>query len=187
MMQIHHAIFKIDKSLPAEYCQQLIDYIDEKAVTKASVLIDGKNVVDTKQRNVFDYGLDKYNPQDVVHSKILMQKMKEALDKYVQTFNYLREACPQTINLLKYKEGNFYSPHIDAFHTVNRQLSFIFCLNNNYDGGELFFFHPVTKKPYSQAHLNVGDLIMFPSNFLYPHQVSPITKGTRYSVVAWYS
>ena len=93
----------------------------------------------------------------------------------------------QTINLLKYKEGNFYSPHIDAFHTVNRQLSFIFCLNNNYDGGELFFFHPVTKKPYSQAHLNVGDLIMFPSNFLYPHQVSPITKGTRYSVVAWYS
>ena len=53
--------------------------------------------------------------------------------------------------------------------------------------GSCFFFHPVTKKPYSQAHLNVGDLIMFPSNFLYPHQVSPIKKGIRYSVVAWYS
>ena len=33
-MQIHHAIFKIDKSLPAQYCKQLINYIDEKAVTK---------------------------------------------------------------------------------------------------------------------------------------------------------
>ena len=75
-MQIHHAIFKIDKSLPTEYCQQLINYIDKKAVTKAGVLIGGKNVVDTTQRNVFDYGLDKNNPQDVVHSKILMQKMK---------------------------------------------------------------------------------------------------------------
>ena len=113
--------------------------------------------------------------------------MKEALDKYVQTFTYLREASPQTINLLKYEKGNFYRPHIDAFHTVNRQLSFIFCLNENYDGGELYFYHPVTRKPYSQAHLKTGDMIIFPSNFLYPHQITPVTKGIRYSVVAWYS
>ena len=35
-MQIHHAIFKIDKSLPTEYCQQLINYIDKKAVTNVA-------------------------------------------------------------------------------------------------------------------------------------------------------
>ena len=186
-MQIHHAIFKVEKSLSLQYCKNLVNFIDVKAVTKAKVLIDGKNVEDTKQRNVFDYGLDKDNKEDVEHGKVLMQKMKEALDQYVQTFTYLREASPQTINLLKYTKGNFYRPHIDAFHTVNRQLSFIFCLNEDYKGGELYFYHPTTRKPYSQANLKTGDLMIFPSNFLYPHQVTPVTKGVRYSVVAWYS
>ena len=31
--------------------------------------------------------------------------------------------------------------------------------------------------------LNKGDVVVFPSYFL--HRVSPVTKGTRYSVVAW--
>ena len=28
-------------------------------------------------------------------------------------------------------------------------------------------------------------MIIWPSTFLYPHTVKPVTKGTRYSVVAW--
>ena len=31
--------------------------------------------------------------------------------------------------------------------------------------------------------INKGDVVVFPSYFL--HRVSPVTKGTRYSVVAW--
>jgi hypothetical protein len=27
---------------------------------------------------------------------------------------------------------------------------------------------------------------MFPSNFLYPHSVLPVTEGTRYSIVTWF-
>ena len=30
-----------------------------------------------------------------------------------------------------------------------------------------------------------GDLIIFPSNFLYPHKITPVTKGVRYSYVSW--
>ena len=30
-----------------------------------------------------------------------------------------------------------------------------------------------------------GDLLIFPSNFMYPHKVEPITKGTRYSYISW--
>ena len=26
---------------------------------------------------------------------------------------------------------------------------------------------------------------MFPSSFMYPHEVMPVTKGTRYSLVVW--
>tara|TARA_R100000697_G_scaffold121409_1_gene148439 strand:- start:2922 stop:3107 length:186 start_codon:yes stop_codon:yes gene_type:complete len=57
-------------------------------------------------------------------------------------------------------------------------------LNNDYEGGEICFRYPDTtgewlidKKP--------GRIIVWPSNFLYPHRVKPVTKGTRYSVVSW--
>jgi predicted 2-oxoglutarate/Fe(II)-dependent dioxygenase YbiX len=30
-----------------------------------------------------------------------------------------------------------------------------------------------------------GDLIIFPSIFLYPHRVEPVTKGVRYSFISW--
>jgi len=30
-----------------------------------------------------------------------------------------------------------------------------------------------------------GDLLIFPSIFLYPHKVEPVKKGTRYSFISW--
>ena len=30
-----------------------------------------------------------------------------------------------------------------------------------------------------------GDILIFPSNFIYPHEVKDITKGIRYSFVSW--
>ena len=30
-----------------------------------------------------------------------------------------------------------------------------------------------------------GDLVIWPSNFLFPHGVKPVKKGKRYTVVAW--
>ena len=36
-----------------------------------------------------------------------------------------------------------------------------------------------------EIKLNAGDLVIFPSNFLYPHKISPVTDGVRYSYVSW--
>jgi predicted 2-oxoglutarate/Fe(II)-dependent dioxygenase YbiX len=30
-----------------------------------------------------------------------------------------------------------------------------------------------------------GSIMVFPSNFLYPHKVTEVTNGTRYSFVSW--
>ena len=52
-------------------------------------------------------------------------------------------------------------------------------LNNNYSGGEFIMFGDEYIK------LDKGDIVVFPSNFLYPHRVEPVTNGTRYSFVSW--
>jgi predicted 2-oxoglutarate/Fe(II)-dependent dioxygenase YbiX len=33
--------------------------------------------------------------------------------------------------------------------------------------------------------LKKGDLLIFPSVFLYPHKVEPVKKGIRYSFISW--
>ena len=53
-------------------------------------------------------------------------------------------------------------------------------LNDNYDGGDFVFFdeqYLVKKKK--------GSVIMFPSNFCFPHAVTPVTNGDRHSIITW--
>jgi predicted 2-oxoglutarate/Fe(II)-dependent dioxygenase YbiX len=57
-------------------------------------------------------------------------------------------------------------------------LSVVGLLNDNYGGGEFMIRGKEVK-------LIRGDILIFPSNFIYPHEVKDITKGIRYSFVSW--
>lgn len=65
---------------------------------------------------------------------------------------------------------------------VVQKLTVIVCLtnSNDYDGGELVLSFP-TMKPIK---LNEGQAIVFPS--IVAHQVNPVTRGTRNTLVTWY-
>ena len=58
-------------------------------------------------------------------------------------------------------------------------LSLLGTLNDDYDGGEFVMWD---KKVIP---MKTGDLLILPSNFLYPHKVEPVTKGIRYSYISW--
>jgi len=186
-VNIQKAIFKIEAALTVKETEDLIEYTESQCVEKAKLLIDGIPTENIKQRNVYSYGLNPNYPSDKKYIDFLVQVMQKGLSEYTKIFNYIKQLAPQDINLLKYETNNFYNTHIDSFHTVNRQLSTIINLNRNYEGGDLVFYNPVEKKPYSKLSLQQGDLVIFPSNFLYPHRVLPITKGIRYSIVSWYA
>jgi len=106
---------------------------------------------------------------------------KEVIKKYNQKFKNCYVSKDSGYNLLKYEKGGFYKQHVDSFTEIPRAISCSLILNNNFKGGEFSFFdnkliHPLKK----------GSAIMFPSNFLYPHSVLPVTDGTRYSIVTWF-
>lgn len=86
----------------------------------------------------------------------------------------------------RYEEDTLMQKHYDHIHTLFTPpirgiptLSFIGILNDDFDGGELVFFDDYKIPPKK------GDLIIFPSCFMFPHKVNKITNGTRYSFVAW--
>lgn len=85
-----------------------------------------------------------------------------------------------SIHLLKYGPGGHLPQHQDQ-GVSTRVLSSVIYLNDDYEGGEIEFIHSGVKiKP------EAGSIIFFPSNFLYVHEVYPITSGFRYSMPHWY-
>ena len=87
------------------------------------------------------------------------------------------------IQCLRYPEGGHYQLHTDDHPSVSRTLSFIFRLNNDYEGGTLRW--EVNGKEFFKSETKPNSMLMWPSFFMFPHQVEPVSKGTRWSVVAW--
>jgi hypothetical protein len=57
-------------------------------------------------------------------------------------------------------------------------LSIVGLLNDDFEGGEFV----IRGNPLP---LVAGDILVFPSIFLFPHEVLTVTGGTRYSFVSW--
>ena len=90
------------------------------------------------------------------------------------------------IRFNRYGPGQIMRYHHDHIHSIfdGKEkgipvLSFIINLNDDYEGAKLFFWDDYV------ADLSKGDIVMWPSNFLWPHGVTEATKGTRYSAVCW--
>jgi PKHD-type hydroxylase len=81
-------------------------------------------------------------------------------------------------------EGGMYDKHCDyGFDTANsRKLSFSVQLSNenSYEGGELLLHTAMEPVKPSKKQ---GTINFFPSFTL--HEVTPVTLGTRYSLVGW--
>ncbi len=105
-------------------------------------------------------------------------------DEVVQDFGMSID-CITPIRINRYEIGNNIDEHIDHIHSIFDGtykgipvISFVGVLNDDYEGGDFIIRG-------EKVALKTGDVIMFPSCYLYPHEVTTITKGTRYSIVAW--
>jgi hypothetical protein len=86
----------------------------------------------------------------------------------------------------KYSKGMYMGKHCDHFRTMFDGrwkgvpvYSVIGFLNDNYEGGDLVFWDDTV------IEKQAGMVVVFPSNFLYPHKITPVTKGTKYSFVSY--
>jgi len=84
----------------------------------------------------------------------------------------------------RYGKNGFMSNHVDNIHHSHGQqwgypqVSALLYLNDDYEGGDFV----VSGKKFKTEK---GSALIFPSNFVYPHEVEKIVKGTRFSIVTW--
>jgi len=129
-------------------------------------------------------GIDYNNPySDFINSLVYKYIVMANRESFGFNLNGMYE-----FQLGKYKSGDFYTEHMDCNLLNNasqRKLSVTVQLSHSkeYEGGDFVFTKDIPT-PDKELIRQKGTVIVFPS-FLY-HQVMPVTKGTRYSLVGWY-
>lgn len=169
-----------------EICKQIIDLGNNKwkqaTIGDKNALDVGK--IDTKTRET-----------DVAWSND--DWLYEVCWHYLHTanrnsnWNFEISSC-EPMQITKYKKNGHYEFHQDGngfsrydntenkfLHNKTRKLSMTIVLNEDYEGGEFEFFQDI-----NLIKEKMGTVIVFPSYMV--HKVRPITKGTRYSLVAWF-
>lgn len=146
----------------------------------------GRKAMDTMYiRNVRkNDDFDKRSPSmEVITHDRLFQRFERDFKTYID--RYTEEYHPtwsqkEDYEIMKYGDGNYFIDHVDDGLFYTRKISLVYYFNDDYDGGEIVFpkFN-VTIKP------KASQLLLFPSTYVYNHNVNAVTNGTRYSMVNW--
>lgn len=105
-------------------------------------------------------------------------RKSEAVKDYCKMYNIQELRYWESFNFVKYEPGHHFMEHHDHGYSYNCTVSLVSYLNDDYEGGEIYFrLQQLNIKP------KAGDLYIFPSNFMYPHQAMPVKSGTKYSLV----
>lgn len=184
---LHNYIVTFDNVLDENNLISFEKFCKEINFQKAQVSNFGKQSLDEKTRKTLNFSLNNLNTKSLteVHwcnflNYIFTIFLKDyAKIKEIPCFEYLVD-----IQILKYVKQGHYKFHVDNCAAIHRIYSCIFLINDEYEGGDLIFKYPGTDK-ITKIEKKKNRLIIWPSNFLYPHSVLPVTNGERYSVVAW--
>ena len=89
---------------------------------------------------------------------------------------------------LLYRPGDFFVRHTDKNEdgANTRKVSFILFVNSDFDGGALKFYGGVQEKPLELTMpVSAGLLVFFRSDWF--HEVEPVTRGERFTIVGWFA
>jgi len=182
-------ILHLDKWIPKNIIDQSIKELSDNNTWKRHTYTN-PTTFEEKSKNA-DKELDVCYGENLSYLKELHELTWKALEKYIvieklggETFNGWKGFSQIRFN--RYNKNQIMSKHCDhitSLFTGNIRgipiLSIVAVLNDDYEGGEFIMFDNYEIK------FKAGDLIIFPSVFLYPHLVKPVKKGVRYSFVSW--
>lgn len=178
-------IFTLDNVVPEELCDRILEEYRDCGLWVPSKV--GEGDIDNKIRNC---DIINISEGPVIEKNFdIRKKLDEdfylcasnAINEYRKLFPEVASDIDTGYNLLRYNEGQFYVQHTDSFKQQQRSVSCSFLLNDDYVGGEFAFFDREIMIKGAK-----GSIVMFPSNFMFPHEVMPVISGTRYSIITWY-
>lgn len=175
-------------AIPIDICEKIIEKGIQTEEWQPHVWTNYNNesnslVFSSRDKELLVKGIDDETEKPLnVHIENCLVTYKETLDRVgialsVKNFSKAR------IN--RYIEGTNMKKHYDNIGSLFEKglgsptLSIVGVLNNNYKGGDFIMFDTM------KIDLKAGDIMVFPSSFLYSHEVTTVTEGERWSLVSW--
>lgn len=111
------------------------------------------------------------------------QAMSAGLSEYIKEFPKLGTFvnADEGYTMMRYNVGEKVANHIDVGSADHRVLSCSIQLNDGFKGGRWKFWGKELKG------VEKGDVVIFPSNFCFEHEITEVTKGTRYSILTFFA
>jgi hypothetical protein len=171
----------------------LIDRLEETLAENASELkwkqaMTGYGNLDKKYRDCYDFKIKKNtdDPKGKSHATLKLESIwedaKQAQIAPVEDYRNMFGLAPlnywESFNFVKYGADQHFDIHSDHGYSYICVLSSVGYINDDYEGGELFF-----DKINLKIKPKAGDLYLFPSSYIYSHAALPVTGGVKYSIV----
>lgn len=184
MHGISDYIVVLDDVLPVSVCDAILneyknsdEWVQTEIGSGVDLSIRSATTIEISRKNVIDRN-------EYVRSNLdakIFEAVKNAIQIYARKFPHCHIQEDSGYELLRYKTGQFYKEHTDSFKGRPRAVSCSLSLNDGYEGGEFGFFG---REKIVKA--KKGGAVMFPSNFMFPHEILPVSSGTRYSIITWF-
>jgi len=149
--------------------------------------VTSSSEVDLQARNAKDFkisstGLGPRNEHNSelydVHESVF-QAVRQCVDDYGRYWG-VGIASYEAFNFVKYDgPGTHFKVHADHGPTYVCTISVVVYLNDDYEGGDIWFprMNNLSIKP------KAGDIVVFPSTYIYEHASQDMVSGVKYSVV----
>lgn len=178
--QITDLIFRVPNFLTPGECQSLIDEHEERTqegeLEHCLHAVTGIDTTSTFQKVSLRPGTKNYD--------LMFKKNEQLVNLYLDhlsSFGAFHSSLLKTAflysheyRLLKYSKGAKIHPHSD--HGVLGFGSATFNLNDDYTGGTFKFFNG-----QYEVSLGQGEAMIWPADYFWVHEVSPVESGVRYS------
>lgn len=170
------------KCISSEYCEEILNEL-KKYTFKNQHFYDSKN-----EKYFLPAKSNKFIDNKINSTEHLLKLISFNLNEYIKNLNFkwFQEIKSFTLpQFHKFNKGELMTNHCDHNHFIfdgkNKGvpiLSIIGLLNNKFKGGETILLSKNIK-------LSTGDIVIFPSNFMFPHEIKEVKEGVRYSFVSW--
>jgi PKHD-type hydroxylase len=164
----------------ADEIKHIHSLIDNKTLDKGFIESDDNVVSEIRDSNIF------FLPSSDEEFQFVFRRCVDYIDATNRKYFQVDIDRIQNLQYTIYNKGQFYEKHIDMTNVTQgvgvRKLSFSVQLTDpkEYEGGDLVLF---TGPEVWTAPKELGCVTFFPSYLL--HEVTPVTKGERRSLVGW--
>jgi PKHD-type hydroxylase len=167
-----------DQAFTPEECKKIIDYAEQFEKRDAGISYKGELNPKIRESKVVWITPDPeinwvYQRLTDIITRLNEDYFRFDLFGFIEGFQFTEYNAP----------SGHYGKHVDTMYNGTvRKLSFVLQLSDpkNYKGGELQIHLGETPDVMKKEQ---GTVVAFPSPTL--HEVTPITKGKRYSLVGW--